>query len=144
MRTNIRLISFPFILCLLLVLLQKIVNNELDKPKNKCGCACVDTNGDGKCEKVCGLEYSTLIQAASCPIPSPPKWPPILQMPAPDFRAVRTDFFPHKDLPNESCRESMSCPVTMLFTGNNRSFGNSMNSSLSLKYIFTEMLKLSS
>ncbi|CAK9312054.1 unnamed protein product [Citrullus colocynthis] len=130
LRTNIRLISFPFILCLLLVLLQKIVNNELDKPKNNCGCVCVDKNGDGVCEKVCGLEYSTLIQAVSCPIPSPPQWPPILQMPAPHFRAVRTDFFPYEDLPNESCRESMSCPVTMLFTGNNRSLGNILAASM--------------
>ncbi|KGN64250.2 ABC transporter A family member 7-like isoform X1 [Cucumis sativus] len=124
LRTNSRLILFPFILCSLLGVIQTIVDRTLDDPFIRCGCACVDTNGDGKCEKVCGVEYSSSLQASSCPIPSPPQWAPILQMPAPDFRAVRTDFSPYTDLPNESCRESMSCPVTMLFTGKNRSLGN--------------------
>lgn len=122
-KTNIRLVSFPFIICLLLVLLQGFINSQLDKPSNNCGCACVDTNGDGKCQKVCGLQYSDLDQAATCPIPNPPEWPPLLQVPAPEYRAVRTDFLPFTDLPNESCRSSGSCPTTFLFTGNNQSLG---------------------
>jgi hypothetical protein len=60
MKANIRLIAFPIILCLLLVILQALVNSQLDKPSNNCGCACIDTRGDGKCVKVCGLEYSDL------------------------------------------------------------------------------------
>ncbi|XP_050936141.1 ABC transporter A family member 7-like isoform X2 [Cucumis melo] len=124
LRRNISLISFPIILCSLLAAIQTFVDKNLDNPDLNCGCACVDKNGDGKCEKVCGIEYSSSTQAPNCPNPSPPRWAPILQMPAPDFRAVRTDFFPYTDLPNESCRESASCPVTMLFTGKNRSLGN--------------------
>ncbi|KAG7951590.1 hypothetical protein I3843_12G015600 [Carya illinoinensis] len=122
-KTNIRLISFPFILCILLVALQAFINSQLDKPSNNCGCTCRDTTGDGKCEKVCGLEYSDLDQAATCPIPNPPEWPPLLQVPAPEYRAVRTDFIPFTDLPNESCRSLGSCPATFLFTGNNQSLG---------------------
>lgn len=122
-KTNIRLISFPFLLCLLLVLLQILINTQLDKPANKCGCQCVDTTGSGKCEKVCGLQYSDLDQAGTCAIPNPPAWPPLIQVPEPEFRAVRTDFLPFTDLPNESCRTSGSCPATFLFTGNNQSLG---------------------
>ncbi|XP_068308111.1 ABC transporter A family member 7-like isoform X2 [Pyrus communis] len=129
-KQNIRLVSFPILLCLLLVLIQHLVNNELDKPENRCGCSCVDTNGDGKCEKVCGLEYSTLTQGPSCPVPDPPQWPPLLQVPAPDYRAVMSDVIPHKDLPNVSCKRSGSCPVTVLFTGKNQSLGEVLAGSM--------------
>ncbi|KAK9925975.1 hypothetical protein M0R45_023231 [Rubus argutus] len=123
MKQNVRLISIPIFLCIMLLLLQILVNLELDKPKNRCGCVCIDTNGDGTCEKVCGLEYSTLDQAATCPIPHPPEWFPLLQMPGPDFRAVISDVVPYRDLPSESCRRTGSCPVAILFTGNNHSLG---------------------
>lgn len=98
----------------------------MDKPANKCGCKCVDTTGSGKCE----LQYSDLDQAGTCAIPNPPAWPPLIQVPEPEFRAVRTDFLPFTDLPNESCRTSGSCPATFLFTGNNQSLGESISLSL--------------
>lgn len=98
----------------------------MDKSKNKCGCACIDANGNGTCETMCGIEYSNLDQAAACPIPSPQEWPPLLQLPAPEYRAVRTDFIPFTDLPDELCRSTGSCPVTILLTGVNQSFGESM------------------
>lgn len=132
MKQNVRLISIPIFLCIMLLLLQILVNLELDKPKNRCGCVCIDTNGDGTCEKVCGLEYSTLDQAATCPIPHPPEWFPLLQMPGPDFRAVISDVVPYRDLPSESCRRTGSCPVAILFTGNNHSLGEGITLSLSL------------
>lgn len=112
-KTNIRLISFPFVLCLLLVLIQSLVNHELNKASNKCGCECIDTNGDGQCEKVCGIQYSTVDQVGTCPMQNPPEWPPLLQIPAPQYRAVT----------NDSCRRTGSCPATILFTGNNQSLG---------------------
>ncbi|KAI3440616.1 ABC transporter domain-containing protein [Psidium guajava] len=122
-KTNIRLISFPFVLCLLLVLIQSLVDHELNKADNKCGCECIDTNGDGQCEKVCGIQYSTVDQVATCPILNPPEWPPLLQIPAPQYRAVKTDIIPFNDLPDDSCRRTGSCPATILFTGNNQSLG---------------------
>nr|KAJ0227314.1 hypothetical protein LSAT_V11C100019430 [Lactuca sativa] len=36
-------------------------------------------------------EYSDLDQVGTCSIPSPPKWPPLLQVPTPQYRAVRSD-----------------------------------------------------
>ncbi|KAF5734705.1 ABC transporter A family member 7 [Tripterygium wilfordii] len=127
---NVRLISFPFFLSVLLVLIQSLVNNQLDSASNNCGCACIDTNGDGRCERVCGLQYSDLDQAGTCPIPSPQEWPPLLQIPAPEYRAVRTDFVSFTDLPDESCRSTGSCPATLLYTGNNQSLAEILAGSM--------------
>ncbi|KAK4394440.1 ABC transporter A family member 7 [Sesamum angolense] len=103
-KTNIRLVVFPFFLCLLLVLIQTLVNNELDKPSNRCGCTCVDTGRNGQCERRCGIEYSTLDQVFTCSIPHPPPLPPLLQIPSQQYRAVRTDFILNGDLPDDSCK----------------------------------------
>ncbi|KAH7858115.1 hypothetical protein Vadar_020147 [Vaccinium darrowii] len=132
-RTNIRRILFPFLLCLILVLIQNLVNHLLDNSKYKCGCTCVDSNGNGQCdsaEKVCGIQYSTLDQASSWPIPSPPEWPPLLQIPAPEYRAVRTDFVSLTDLPDQSCRNTGTCPATILLTGNNQTLGERLAANL--------------
>ncbi|KAL3640607.1 Phospholipid-transporting ATPase abca7 [Castilleja foliolosa] len=124
-KTNIRLVLSPFILCLLLVLIQQLVNTELDKPSNRCGCRCVDT-GNGQCETRCGIEYSDSDQVFTCPIPHPPEWPPLLQLPLQQHRAVRTDLISYGDLPDNSCKRTGSCPVTVLITGNNQTFGQSV------------------
>ncbi|XP_027367022.1 ABC transporter A family member 7-like isoform X2 [Abrus precatorius] len=122
-KTTVRLIMFPFVLCLLLLLMQKLIDNQLNKAENKCGCICRKTQGDTCIEQVCGIQYSDLDQVSTCPIPNPPEWPPLLQLPAPQYRAVRTNVLPVSDFPNASCRRNGSCPVTMLFTGTNQSFG---------------------
>ncbi|KAL9155879.1 hypothetical protein ABFS82_09G035500 [Erythranthe guttata] len=127
-KTNVRLILFPLFLCLLLLLIQKWVNYEIDKPSRRCGCICVDT-GKGQCETRCGIEYSTLKQGFFCSIPHPTEWPLLLQVPAQQFRAVRTSdhlVSSYGDLPGDSCKKTGSCPVTMLITGNNQTFGQSV------------------
>ncbi|KAK7411461.1 hypothetical protein VNO78_02894 [Psophocarpus tetragonolobus] len=129
-KTNVRLIMFPFFLCLLLVLLQTLVERQLDKAENKCGCVCIRKQGDTCLEEECGVQYSDLDQVATCSMPSPPEWPPLLQVPAPQYRAVRTDNFPFSDFPNPSCRRNGSCPVTMFFTGTNQSLGEIISRSM--------------
>ncbi|KAL1210263.1 ABC transporter A family member 7 [Cardamine amara subsp. amara] len=123
--SNVRLIMIPFYLCLILVGIQILfdtqVNNSAD---NRCGCQCIVKNGDGKCErKSCGFEYSSPDQAFFCSIPSPTRWPPLLQIPRPESRDVR-------DLGDDSCRRTGSCPVTILFTGNNNSLGTTVSENL--------------
>ncbi|KAK1311877.1 ABC transporter A family member 7 [Acorus calamus] len=131
LRTNIRLVAFPVLLCLLLVLIQKLIDSELNKTKNRCGCTCVSTNGDGSCnKKVCGIEYSTLDQVGTCPIPSPPKWPALLQVPRAEYRASRTGSGPYADLPDDSCRATQSCPATILYTGGNQSLADRLAGNL--------------
>lgn len=52
---------------------------------------------------------------------------PLLLIPAAEFRAVKTNQIPQSnDLPDKSCRIKSSCPATVLITGNNREFGESV------------------
>lgn len=137
-KTNIRLILFPFILCVIIVLLQVLLDRVVSNSDDyKCGCNCVRKSGSDCVEEKCGIEYSTPQQAQFCPIPRPPQWPPMLQVPAPEYRAVRNDFLTYPDLPNESCRIDGSCPATILLTGNNQSFGQTLNKDM-FKDTFSE------
>lgn len=118
----------PFYLCVLLVGIQALFDSQItNSADNQCGCQCTLTNENGKCvNKTCGIEYSSTDQAFFCSIPSPPQWPPLLQVPPPQSRAVRASFLPEIGLPSESCRRTGSCPVTFLFTGSNHSLGARM------------------
>ncbi|WJX89981.1 Phospholipid-transporting ATPase abca7 [Trifolium repens] len=112
-KTNIRLILLPLILCILLVLLQNFIDTQLDKPEFKCGCVC--PNNRKICddsEKRCGVQYSEDTQAVFCKIPNPPEWPPLLQLPA------------------VFCNKNDSCPFNMLFTALNRSFAQIMSDNI--------------
>ncbi|KAK2441657.1 Phospholipid-transporting ATPase abca7 [Trifolium repens] len=129
-KTNVRLILFPFVLCILLLLLQNLLNKQFDKAKNKCGCICTKTQGEQCLEKECGVQYSDVDQVGTCPITNPPEWPPLLQTPDPQYRAVRTDFLPFSDFPNPLCRNNGSCPLTMLFTGTNQTFGEVLSGNM--------------
>lgn len=122
-RSNMCLVAFPVLLCVLLAVLQKVVDNQLNKSEFRCGCN--PTNNTD-----CGLQYSDSDQAAFCEILHPPKWPGLVQIPAPEYRAVRTDLTPFSDLPDESCRKTGSCPVTILTTGNNQSLAQSLGVNL--------------
>jgi hypothetical protein len=127
LKTNIGITFFPILICVLLIVLQNVINSELDKPKYKCGCSCLETSVDGRCvRKECGIQYSTLDQVGSCPIPSPPRWPALIQVPRADFRAVRTSSQPFDDLPDPLCRDSWSCPATVLVTGNDKAVAGGM------------------
>ena len=127
LKTNIGIAIFPILICVLLIVLQNVINSELDKPKYKCGCVCLETSGDGRCaRKECGIQYSTLDQVGSCPIPSPPRWPALIQIPRADFRAVRTFSQPFNDLPDPFCRDSGSCPATVLVTGKDKAVAGGM------------------
>ncbi|KAF9671484.1 hypothetical protein SADUNF_Sadunf12G0052500 [Salix dunnii] len=123
---NCRLISFPFVLCILLIITQTFVDNQISKDSNVCGCRLIDVNGDGNTERVCGLQYSDLDQAPSCAVPSPPRWPPLLQVPGPQYRAVSSASNPFTGLPDESCRLDGSCPVSLFITGANQTLGESL------------------
>ena len=118
---NVGLVMFPFLLCLLMFMIQLVVNSQLDKPKYRCGCKCVQ-NGNGTCQNRCGVEFSATQQAAfACPIRTPHKWPALFQIPGPRHRAVQTAAHSFAGLPHASCLKTGSCPVTSLYTGQNRS-----------------------
>lgn len=107
----------PLYLCVLLVGIQALFNTQFNNSvDNRCGCKCIDEkNGDGKCErKSCGPEYSSPNQAFFCAFPNPPPLPPLLHIPS-------------SVLDSNSCtRNTRSCHVTILVTGNNHTLGASI------------------
>lgn len=123
---NAGLVLFPAFLCLLIILIETMVNSQLDTPKYLCGCKCVQQNVTGDCQNVCGIEYSTAKQAVACAVSRPQGWPALFQVPDPHFRAVRTHSHSFEGLPDSSCQTTLSCPLTSLFTGLNRSVAESM------------------
>ncbi|CAD6265545.1 unnamed protein product [Miscanthus lutarioriparius] len=104
LKTNIGITLFPVLLCVILAVLQGVIDRELDKPKYQCGCACVDPGpaavGDACRRTECGVQHSTLDQVGSCPIPNPTPWPALVQVPRPESRAVRTAGQPFDGLPD--------------------------------------------
>ncbi|KAL6660837.1 hypothetical protein ACP70R_000221 [Stipagrostis hirtigluma subsp. patula] len=62
---------------------QSMVDGELGRPPFRCGCACARAGGrTGTCaETACGLQYSTEIQAPSCAVRAPSRWPALVQVP---------------------------------------------------------------
>ncbi|KAL8139103.1 hypothetical protein V2J09_005104 [Rumex salicifolius] len=112
-RSNAFLIAFPVLLCVLLAVMQRVVDNALDKAEFKCGCNPLNNTE-------CGLQYSDSDQSSFCEISHPPKWPALLQIPDPPYRATA----------DGSCRNAGSCPVTILTTGNNHSLAQSLGLNL--------------
>ncbi|XP_060170110.1 ABC transporter A family member 7-like [Lycium barbarum] len=128
-KANCRLISVPIFLLLFLRTIE-ILTGAMMQKQSKCGCKCIDTNGTGKCEDKCGLEYSSPAQADLCEVKDPYEWQPILQIPDPEYSAVRTDYITYADLPNESCKMSKSCPAIVLLTGTDQTLGKSISENL--------------
>lgn len=104
--TNVRLVLIPLFLCSVLLGIQLLIDHAEKETSalNKCGSKDAEIGGN-------------------CPVPKPPLLPPMLQIPEPDSRAVQAGFFSYGDLPDKSCRKTGTCPVTILLTGNNISFG---------------------
>ncbi|KAL6660903.1 hypothetical protein ACP70R_000287 [Stipagrostis hirtigluma subsp. patula] len=103
-RTNAAIAAFPVLMCALLVAIQSMVDGELGRPPFRCGCA----------GTACGIQYSTEIQAPSCAVRAPPRWPALVQVPDAEARA-RTPLHP------SGCNASEpACAATVLFTGLSR------------------------
>ncbi|CAL9115645.1 unnamed protein product [Musa acuminata var. zebrina] len=116
LKTNIGIVAFPIFLCAVIILIQKVVETEMNKYGHRCGCQ----------GGVCGIQYSSLDQFDACLISSPFEWPAMLQVPRPESRAVTSDHPTPAGLPDESCKVSQSCPASVLFTGGNQSFAQSI------------------
>lgn len=121
-KTNSCMVCFPINLCVLLVVIQSVVNHLLGS-EFQCGCKCVpNINGTG-CTKRCGVDYSDQDQLEFCEVPFPQSWPAILQVPRPENRAVRNAGSPN--LQDESCRDDGDCGCTILYTGSNKALADS-------------------
>jgi ABC-type multidrug transport system ATPase subunit len=110
--TNVFIVVTPIFFCILLFVLQKVINNALDKPDNRCGCLCLSccstpSNGGPQTCRVpttedpcqgwedcqeydtnqCGFQYSDADQAGFCAVPSPSIWPALFSIPSPGYLA---------------------------------------------------------
>jgi hypothetical protein len=105
-----------------------LINQVFNGSDFQCGCQCVLQPGSSTCVKTCGVQYSDSNQVQWCGVPDPTEWPAVLQIPAPEYRAVMQTDYP--DLPNPSCRTSGTCETTFLYTGQNRSIADSKHKML--------------
>lgn len=103
LKTNLCVLVFPILICSLMAILQHAINY------------------------VMGTMGQLLSES---PVPNPQRWPPFLQVPPPEVRAVKTNYLPFADLPHKSCRKTRSCPAVVLFTGTNQTFATSLGQSL--------------
>ncbi|KAG8047197.1 hypothetical protein GUJ93_ZPchr0008g12107 [Zizania palustris] len=119
---NVAIAAFPAFLCVLLVAIQIVVDHELDRPPFRCGCACVRSDGrTGACVATeCGVQYSTSTQALSCAVPTPPRWPALVQVPDARDRALT----PCSGNPSDPR------PVAVLITGQNRRLSEGLGKGL--------------
>lgn len=122
MCSNVSLVLIPCLLCLILLGLQ-IATDKMKMEESK--------RNLNKCDN----SSSRFDEGSPCPCPKPREWPPVLHIPDATSRAVTSDsVIPFTDLPDESCRANGSCPLTILVTGNNQSFAQSMH--LLINYMF--------
>ena len=97
--------------CILLYVLQQLINKAVNTPDNKCGCLCLtccatSPQGVQTCRNAtaaspcsalddcqlydatrCGFQYSDADQAGYCAVASPSVWPALLQVPPTAFLA---------------------------------------------------------
>ncbi|CAD7702023.1 unnamed protein product [Ostreobium quekettii] len=106
---NVATVLLPLVFVLLLTGLQSWVDDLAHSPENQCGCmctlcctkvggACRNATSSSQCSKeeecrafdedVCGLQYSTTLQAIFCEQPHPSSWPPVVQIPVESKRAM--------------------------------------------------------
>ena len=108
--TNIFIVLTPVCFCLLLYILQLLINAAIDTPDSRCGCLCLrcctDIDGEKTCrdatpdnpcvgydscetydEKQCGFQYSNARQASFCAVEEPSIWPAVAQVPSPGYLA---------------------------------------------------------
>ncbi|XP_052143913.1 ABC transporter A family member 8-like [Oryza glaberrima] len=122
-KTNCCIVLFPLLLFSAIGGLQIAINVEM--LRGLAAAASVDCGGCGGGVAVAANATGGMDCPTPCALPRAPKWPPLLQIPPPERRAVGDgDLLPFAgDLPDAaSCRAAGSCAAAFLVTGGNRSF----------------------
>lgn len=148
--TNVCLVFMPMLFCVLLFVMQQLVNEELDTRDFRCGCKClkccdwVVNNATGQYEQQCyeatndrpcnpyaecllhddtqcGFEYSTYSQAGFCEVKEPPVWPALLQVPLEKYRNPKLES-DASFLSNSVNASANGKPVRTLARGSNETY----------------------
>ncbi|GJN03421.1 hypothetical protein PR202_ga20865 [Eleusine coracana subsp. coracana] len=112
--TNAAIAAFPVLLCVLLAGIQRVVDSELDRPPFRCGCAGAE----------CGVQHSTPVQALTCAVPAPPRWPALVQVPHAERRAATLLH------PRQCNASDEQCPAAVLLTGRDRQLAQGLGTRL--------------
>lgn len=126
MRGNAGVVLSPAVLFILIALLQHTVQQFSASISDLTQCPCDDSGApiNSTFQDMCATGMPN-IDPALCRVRHPQPWPPLVQLPYPARRAVRSPSSPFHDLPDPaSCTnpEKSPCPVTFLYTAANRSF----------------------
>ncbi|KAF8697365.1 hypothetical protein HU200_035958 [Digitaria exilis] len=105
--------AFPVLVCALLFVMQTVVDSELGRAPFRCGCVWWE----------CGIQHSTLLQAPSCGVRTPQRWPALVQVPDAEARALTRRH-------TRPCNASENCPATVLLTGRNRQLAQGLGKGL--------------
>ncbi|KAF5178760.1 Abc transporter a family member [Thalictrum thalictroides] len=140
-RSNIGLLTFP-VLIFAVAGIYNFKESKYTPTKNfpKCDCTCIKDGGGGgggngnSCKVVCTSDPPE--GQNFCPIPNPVLQPPLLQLPETNFFAVRTDPIKFPGLPYNVCKNTSSCPVTILVTGTNRSLAKGLAANFFPKEVY--------
>ncbi|KAK1298018.1 hypothetical protein QJS10_CPB14g01306 [Acorus calamus] len=121
MRTNIGLVIFPAVLCLMLYGIQRMVDSVFTATNTdtcECNCTRMPPANRTTCEFSCEMKYlkMRLGQKMPCPVPNPTRWPALVQVPEAGDRVVRG---------KSMCVDDDSCPVMVFLTGGNQSLAQS-------------------
>ncbi|KAK1299511.1 ABC transporter A family member 7 [Acorus calamus] len=86
MRTNIGLVIFPAVFCLMLYGIQRMVDSVFTATSTdtcECNCAHMPPANRTTCEFSCEMKYLKMGrgQKMPCPVPNPTRWPSLVQLP---------------------------------------------------------------
>ncbi|KAK1298911.1 hypothetical protein QJS10_CPB14g01262 [Acorus calamus] len=93
MRTNIGLVIFPAVFCLMLYGIQRMVDSVFTATSTdtcECNCAHMPPANRTTCEFSCEMKYLKMGrgQKMPCPVPNPTRWPSLVQLPETGNRCI--------------------------------------------------------
>ncbi|EFN55401.1 hypothetical protein CHLNCDRAFT_23609, partial [Chlorella variabilis] len=113
--SNAVLLAAPFLICMLLWVLQDVINQQLDARSFRCGCKCLSCCDWAYNDSECGFLFSTTDQAGFCAVEEPPLWPALLEVPQEQHRGPKAANVMPAALPTPPSIPPTDAP--MLYTG---------------------------
>ncbi|KAJ3687005.1 hypothetical protein LUZ61_016169 [Rhynchospora tenuis] len=127
MKANIGIVLSPALLFIMIIILQGFIDKLTSAIDDATECPCDDRGVaiNATFRETCATGIPN-INPIMCRVRSPQKWPPLVQVPKPEFRAARSTYMPYNDLPDLCTKDNYSCPTTFLMTATNRSFAQGL------------------
>ncbi|KAJ4809127.1 ABC transporter A family protein [Rhynchospora pubera] len=127
MKPNLGVVLSPALLFIMIIILQGFIDKLTTAIDKATECPCDDRGMaiNATFRETCATGIPN-INPIMCRVRSPQKWPPLVQVPKPEFRAARSTDMPFNDLPDLCTKDNYSCPTAFLITATNRSFAQGL------------------